>query len=89
MEFMIGCGDKMFDNGKTIAHQINEQVETGVLDELSGLPFGYWNIWTKQVKSRVQRTKRQLEGSGNDGGESGDENDEDYYDEGLDDNEEV
>jgi hypothetical protein len=80
MEFMIGCGDKVYENGKTIAHQIDEQVKTGVLDEISGLPFDYWNIWTKMVKSRVQRTKRQAgkdaEGSGND-----DEYDDLYEDE--------
>lgn len=82
VEFMIGCGDKIFENGKSIAHQIDEQVRTGVLEELtSGLPFNYWNIWTKNVKSRVQRTKRQVaEGSGNDGGEDDFEYDDDEED---------
>lgn len=66
VEFMIGCGDKMFENGKTIAHQVNEHVKMGALDELSGLHFSWWNIWSKNVKSRVQRMKRQADGSGND-----------------------
>lgn len=70
---MIGCGDKMFANGKTIAHQISGYVKTGDLEELSGLPISWWNIWSKHVKSRVQRTRRQADGSGND--------EEDYYDE--------
>lgn len=82
VEFMIGCGDKMFGNGKTIAHQINENIKSGALDELTGLPFNWWNIWSKHVKSRVQRTRRQADGSGND-----EENDDYYEDEDLDDEE--
>lgn len=74
LEFMIGCGDKLFTNGKNIAHQINAQMKSGELDELAGLPFNWWNIWSKYVKSRVQRTRRQTDGSGND-------EDGDYYDE--------
>lgn len=66
MEFTIGCGDKLFENGRTIAHQVNDYMKQGVLDELSGLPFNWWNIWSKSVKSRVQRTRRQADGSGND-----------------------
>ena len=66
VEFMIGCGDKIFENGKKIAHQVNEHIKMGALDELSGLPFNWWNIWSKHVKSRVQRIKRQADGSGND-----------------------
>lgn len=66
VEFMIGCGDKMFANGKTIAHQINDSVKSGDLEELSGLPISWWNIWLKYVKSRAQRTRRQADGSGND-----------------------
>lgn len=74
-EFMIGCGDKMFDNGNAIARHINEHIISGALDELAGLPFNWWNIWSKHVKSRVQRTRRQTDGSGND------EDIEEYYDE--------
>lgn len=73
-EFMIGCGDKLFANGKTIAHQINELVKSGALEELSGMPVSWWNIWSKYVKSRVQRTRREaVDGSGND-----EEDDDDY-----------
>lgn len=75
-EFMIGCGDKMFSNGKDIAQHINEYVETGLLDELTGMPFNWWNIWSKRVKSRVQRMRRDV-GSGN--GEN--DHEIDYYDE--------
>lgn len=78
VEFMIGCGDKLFENGRIIAHQIHEVVKTGALDELSGLPINWWNIWSKHIKSRVQRTRRQADGSGNDEDEFGDDN---YYDE--------
>lgn len=78
-EFMIGCGDKMFDNGNAIARNINEHISSGALDELAGLPFNWWNIWSKHVKSRVQRTRRQTDGSGND------EDIEEYYDEEEDD----
>lgn len=76
IEFMIGCGDKMFENGKSLAQHINEYIKTGALDELSGLPMDWWNIWAKHVKSRVQRTRRQaLDGSGN-----GEEDEEYIYD---------
>ena len=78
-EFMIGCGDKLFTNGKTIAHQINAQMKSGELDELAGLPFNWWNIWSKHIKSRVQRTRRQADGSGND-----EDGNDDYYDEDFD-----
>ncbi|CRL08566.1 CLUMA_CG021231, isoform A [Clunio marinus] len=91
IEFMIGCGDKLFSNGKTIAHQINEQVKEGGLDELSGLPFNWWNIWAKHVKSRVQRTRRQTDGSGNyeddeyyeDIDEEGDENEDEEEEDSI------
>jgi hypothetical protein len=83
VEFMIGCGDKMFENGKVIAHQVNEHIKMGALDELSGLPFNWWNIWSKHVKSRVQRMKRQVDGSGND------EEEPDYEDEYGDEDDEV
>jgi hypothetical protein len=83
VEFMVGCGDKMFENGKTIAHQVNEHVKMGALDELSGLPFSWWNIWSKHIKSRNHRMKRQADGSGND-----EENEEyeDYDDDEVSDN---
>jgi hypothetical protein len=65
VEFMIGCGDKLFTNGKTIAHRINDYMKSGKLNDLSGLEFDWWNVWSKHVKSRVQRTKRQADdGSG-------------------------
>lgn len=76
VEFMIGCGDKMFANGKSIAHQINNQAESGVLEELSGLPLNWWNIWSKHVKSRVQRIRRQTDGGSGDGDDA--DNDAEY-----------
>lgn len=77
VEFMIGCGDKMFSNSKTIALHINEYMKSEALTELSGLPFSWWNIWSKHVKSRVQRTRRDADGSGNE--EDGDYDDEEEF----------
>lgn len=80
IEFMIGCGDRIFANSKTLAHKVNDYIKSGKLEELSGLPFSWWNVWSKRVKSRVQRTRRQL----NEGEGSGDElqdGEEEYYDE--------
>ncbi|XP_070501188.1 uncharacterized protein Dg isoform X2 [Chironomus tepperi] len=64
IEFPIGCGDKLFSSSKSVAHKINEYVKSEKLQELSGLPFHWWNIWSKHLKSRVQRTRRQADGSG-------------------------
>lgn len=92
VEFMIGCGDQLFENSKTVAHKINDLVKTGKLEELSGLPFQWWNIWAKHVKSRVQRTRRDAEeGSGAiDSATDGEGEDEvDYYDEEEDEFDEV
>lgn len=81
VEFPIGCGDKLFHNSKSLAHKINEYMKSGKLQELSGLPFQWWNIWSKHIKSRVQRTRRQADGQGSGDGE-GDEY-EDYEDEDI------
>lgn len=65
VEFMIGCGDTIFANSKALAQKVNDYIKSGKLEELSGLPFQWWNIWAKHVKSRVQRTKRDTyDGSG-------------------------
>jgi hypothetical protein len=80
IELMIGCGDKLFSSSKSLAHKVNEYVKLGKLEELSGLPIGWWNIWTKHVKSRVQRTRRDTEGSG-----TADEEEDEYdYDDEFD-----
>lgn len=76
IEFMIGCGERMFSNGKNIALHINDYMKSDSLDELSGLPFSWWNIWSKHVKSRVQRNRRDVDGSGNE--EDGDYDDEEF-----------
>lgn len=84
VEFMIGCGDKIFGNSKSLAHKVNDYIKSGKMEEISGLPFQWWNIWSKRVKSRVPRVRREVEGSGV-GDETGDEIDADdgeYYEEG-------
>ena len=61
VEFMIGCGDTLFVNAKSAAQNVNDYVKTGKLEDLSGLPFQWWNIWSNDVK----RSKREAEeGSG-------------------------
>lgn len=72
VEFMIGCGDTIFANSKSLAHKINDYIKSGKMEEISGLPFQWWNIWAKHVKSRTQRVRRDVEGSG-------DEFEDDYY----------
>lgn len=85
VEFMIGCGDTIFANSKSLAHKVNEFVKSGKLEELSGLPFQWWNIWAKHVKSRVQRTRRQVEGSGL--GVEGENDETEYYEDEDEENE--
>lgn len=79
VEFMIGCGDKIFGNSKSLAHKVNDYIKSGKLEEISGLPFQWWNIWAKHIKSRVQRVRREVEGSGGIGDET-DNEDIEYYD---------
>jgi hypothetical protein len=65
VEFMIGCGDTLFENFKKLAPKVNDLMKNGKLEDRTGLSFQWWNIWAKHVKSRVQRTKRDAgEGSG-------------------------
>ncbi|KAL7046628.1 hypothetical protein ACKWTF_002663 [Chironomus riparius] len=85
IEFPIGCGDKLFSSSKSVAHKINEYVKSKKLQELSGLPFHWWNIWSKHLKSRVQRTRRQADGSGE--GEGDDYEDYEETDQDLEENE--
>jgi hypothetical protein len=79
VEFMIGCGDNIFANSKSIAHKVNDFIKSGKLEEISGLPFQWWNIWAKHTKSRVQRVRRQIhEGSGENPGGDETDNELDY-----------
>lgn len=73
VEFMIGCGDTLFVNAKSVAQKVNDYVKAGKLEELSGLPFQWWNIWSNHAKSRMQRSRRDAEGSGIGEGEGDDD----------------
>ncbi|XP_055371649.1 uncharacterized protein LOC129605753 isoform X2 [Condylostylus longicornis] len=65
IEFMIGCGQSSyFSISDSIINQIAEQMKDGSIDEIAGIDFGWWIIWRKGVSNRVQRSKRDTEGSG-------------------------
>lgn len=84
IEFPIGCGDKLFLHMKTVAHKINDYVKSGKLQELTGLQINWWNVWSKHLKSRVQRTRREADTQGS-GGSEVEEYEEYEEDEDLDD----
>lgn len=50
--FQVGCGDKIFSSEKLIANQIPHQMKDGVINDISGLDFGFWSIWKKHVNNR-------------------------------------
>lgn len=85
MQFMIGCGTNLFPVGELISNQIAEQMLDGSINEICGLDFGMWIIWSKPVDSRLARSKRQTdEGSG----ELNDADDDDYNDDYYEDEDE-
>ncbi|XP_065087840.1 uncharacterized protein Dg isoform X2 [Ochlerotatus camptorhynchus] len=70
--FLIGCGKTIFPSEKLIVNTIAQQMKERALDDISGLDFGWWSIWTWQSEDNLpRRVKRQ-----NDQDEY--ENDEDY-----------
>ncbi|XP_055606975.1 uncharacterized protein LOC129754770 isoform X2 [Uranotaenia lowii] len=89
--FLIGCGKTIFPEEKLIANTVAQQMKEKALDDISGLDFAWWAIWSKQhptgrhrSQSHSQsqlprRVKRQqaADGFGNDEEE---DDYEDYYD---------
>lgn len=49
----IGCGTKYFTMTETIANHIDQQIKDGLIDELSGLTFDWWAIWTRRASNRL------------------------------------
>lgn len=66
VDFTIGCGQTYFAAGEPISNQIGLQMKDGSLNDIAGADFGWWVIWRKKLSNRVQRFRRQLEGSGED-----------------------
>ncbi|XP_069964177.1 uncharacterized protein Dg isoform X2 [Bactrocera oleae] len=64
VSFVLGCGSKFFTMSEPIKKQIGAQMKDGSIDNITGEKFGWWVIWRKLYKSRVQRNRRQAEGSG-------------------------
>ncbi|XP_054740802.1 uncharacterized protein LOC129246213 isoform X3 [Anastrepha obliqua] len=81
VSFVLGCGSTYFTMSEPINKQIGAQMKDGSIDNITGEKFGWWVIWRKHYKTRVQRNRRQTEGSG------ADEVDDDY-DYGYDDDDE-
>uniref|UniRef100_A0A336M1T5 Dystroglycan 1 n=1 Tax=Culicoides sonorensis TaxID=179676 RepID=A0A336M1T5_CULSO len=80
LEFLVGCNKQLFHSGKLITNQIGHQMKDGSINDISGLDFGWWVMWTKHVNNRTPRVRRQLtEGSGEE------EEDDYYYDDDDDD----
>ncbi|XP_063700768.1 uncharacterized protein LOC134831059 isoform X1 [Culicoides brevitarsis] len=75
LEFEIGCGKQLYPTGKLISNQIGHQMKDGSINDISGLDFGWWVIWTKRVNNKTARLRRQAEGSG----EVEDDDEDDYY----------
>ena len=42
----------MYPSGQLIANQISQQMSDGVIDDISGLNFGWWVIWSKRINNR-------------------------------------
>ncbi|XP_058832010.1 uncharacterized protein LOC131690329 isoform X4 [Topomyia yanbarensis] len=47
--FLIGCGKTIFPSEKLIANTIAQQMKEKALDDISGLDFGWWSIWTEHT----------------------------------------
>lgn len=64
--FLIGCGKTIFPSEKLIANTIGQQMKERALDDISGLEFGWWSIWSRhptagqdQQQHQTRRVKRQ------------------------------
>lgn len=73
----VGCGKTVFPSEKLIVNTIAQQMKEKALDDISGLEFGWWSVWTRHVgaaeKGKPRRVKRQ-----NDEYEGDDDEDYDY-----------
>lgn len=49
----IGCGENYFPTGQIIADHISQQINDGLIDELTGLKFGWWAIWNRRASNRL------------------------------------
>lgn len=45
LEFQVGCGNSYFESGQLIVNQIRQQMADGIIDDMSGLQFGWWLVW--------------------------------------------
>lgn len=51
-EFQVGCNNEMFPTGKLIASQIGEQMNEGLIADITDLSFDWWSVWTQRINSR-------------------------------------
>lgn len=48
----VGCNNLMFPTGKLIASQIGEQMNEGLIADITDLNFDWWSLWTQRSNSR-------------------------------------
>lgn len=65
LEFQVGCGNSYFESGQLIVNQIRQQMADGVIDDMSGLQFGWWLVWADRqaagtTTTGTARTPRRL-----------------------------
>lgn len=48
----VGCNNEMFPTGKLIASQIGEQMNEGLIDDITDLSFDWWLVWAQRINSR-------------------------------------
>ncbi|XP_055535909.1 uncharacterized protein LOC129724776 isoform X3 [Wyeomyia smithii] len=87
--FLIGCGKTIFPSEKLIANTIAQQMKEKALDDISGLDFGWWSIWSKHAEETHQRQKLHLRRLKRQTNGDDYENDDDDYDYNYDDEDEA
>ncbi|XP_058457585.1 uncharacterized protein LOC131434652 isoform X2 [Malaya genurostris] len=57
--FLIGCDKTIFPSEKLIANTIAQQMKERALDDISGLDFGWWSIWTEHPEEGNHQQQQQ------------------------------
>ncbi|XP_062708278.1 uncharacterized protein LOC109420851 isoform X4 [Aedes albopictus] len=76
--FLIGCGKTIFPSEKLIANTIGQQMKERALDDISGLEFGWWSIWSRHPMAEHEQHERQSRRVKRQNNADDYENDDDY-----------
>lgn len=76
--FLIGCGKTIFPSEKLIANTIGQQMKERALDDISGLEFGWWSIWSRHPMAEHEQRERQSRRVKRQNNADDYENDDDY-----------